>query len=151
MELTIKRQYRHVHFTALPDSGSCPNGKSRRPQTEFRVSYLRSPALQEAPFLGFCSWNLSSEFKVKQMHTHMFFWKNLNKATSRRLKRPLVLHQTQCLGQGRSRSHSMLLKMMYAAVQDISIAYNVILRRPKSGICGLSGSYGLWSHEFLWV
>lgn len=36
-------------------------------------------------------------------------------------------------------------------VCNVSVAYNVILRRPKSGICGLSRSYGLWSQEFLWV
>lgn len=43
--LTIKRHYRHVHFTVLPGSGSCPDGKSRIPQSPFRVSYLRMPAL----------------------------------------------------------------------------------------------------------
>lgn len=46
------------------------------------------------------------------------------------------------LGQGKT-SHSVLLWMLYATVQGISIWYDVILKRPESGICELSGTHGL--------
>lgn len=90
-------------------------------------------------------------WKKIDAHTRGFFfsfWKNLNRSTSRRLKRPPSSSSDTMSG---AREEQVSFSITEDDVCNISIAYNVILRRPNSGICGLSRSYGLWSQEFLWV